>query len=175
MKAPQNNKGARGAPTARDTYGTPWKLYWELEYRFGRGEYHLDVCAEEWSAKCAQFFTVAEDGLAQPWVGRCFCNPPFKAVADWLAKGLEELTAERVELVTFLLPNRSWAKWYHEYKSKHPGISYHEYPGRVYYEPPPGVVVKRESPYEGALIIQMEHPLNMSDLTRPSERVRMAA
>ena len=154
-------------------WGTPWPLYFACEYRYGRGAYDLDVCAEDWSTKCERYFTREEDGLARPWFGRVWCNPPFDAIGAWLAKGAMEIELGRIELATFLLPHRSDRKWYHEYTAR-PYVMKHEPIGRVYYEAPPGLEVKENRPFEACLILQMEYPLDVGALTRPSARVAKA-
>jgi hypothetical protein len=51
--------------------------------------FDLDPCApvaRPWPM-AARHFTVEDDGLAQPWVGFVWCNPPYGAeAAKWLAK-----------------------------------------------------------------------------------------
>ena len=36
-----------------------------------------------------KFYTQADDGLAQPWVGRIWCNPPFSKAAAWARRFIE--------------------------------------------------------------------------------------
>jgi DNA N-6-adenine-methyltransferase (Dam) len=54
-------------------WSTPQSLYDQLDSEFG---FELDVCATAENAKCERFYSLADNGLAQPWTGTCFCNPP---------------------------------------------------------------------------------------------------
>jgi hypothetical protein len=58
--------------SATDLWSTPQDLFDKLDREFG---FTLDVCATADNAKCAKFYTKAEDGLAQPWSGVCWMNP----------------------------------------------------------------------------------------------------
>ena len=53
------------------------------------GAFDLDPCtpvAMPWST-AARRYSLPDDGLALPWTGRVWCNPPFgSAAADWLRK-----------------------------------------------------------------------------------------
>lgn len=53
------------------------------------GAFDLDPCAPEvrpWGT-AHQHFTVADNGLLQPWLGRVWCNPPFgREAVKWLRK-----------------------------------------------------------------------------------------
>jgi phage N-6-adenine-methyltransferase len=76
----------------------------------------LDVCATAENAKCPQFYTPAEDGLAQPWTGRVWCNPPYgRGVEKWIQKGYEAVQSGEAELVVFLIPSRTDASWWHQW------------------------------------------------------------
>ena len=61
--------------TASDEWQTPWEIVHAL------GEFDLDPCATAMSAKAPQFYTKEQDGLAQPWHGRVWCNPPYSQPA----------------------------------------------------------------------------------------------
>src|SRR5215831_3479347 len=64
----------------------PW-LFEKLNAEFGLT---LDVCAQPGNAKCPRYFTPAEDGLAQPWEGVCWMNPPYgRTVECWMRKAYE--------------------------------------------------------------------------------------
>lgn len=60
---------------ASDEWGTPWEIVHAL------GEFDLDPCATERSAKAPAFFTKEQDGLKQDWFGRVWCNPPYSQPA----------------------------------------------------------------------------------------------
>lgn len=53
------------------------------------GVFQLDPCApvtRPWGTASIHY-TVADDGLAQPWWGRVWCNPPFgREAVKWLRK-----------------------------------------------------------------------------------------
>lgn len=53
------------------------------------GRFDLDPCApvvRPWET-AAQHFTIEDNGLMQPWVGRVWCNPPFgREAIHWLRK-----------------------------------------------------------------------------------------
>ena len=56
-------------------WATPPEVFDPLHTEF---DFTLDPCATAASAKCARFFTEADDGLARSWAGeRVFCNPPW--------------------------------------------------------------------------------------------------
>lgn len=66
-----------------DTWITPPEIIAAL------GPFDLDPCAapkQPWP--CAtRSYTIADDGLAQPWEGRVWCNPPYgPAVGKWLGR-----------------------------------------------------------------------------------------
>ena len=66
----------------------------------------LDVCSTHENAKCAHHFTLADDGLKQPWSGVAWMNPPYGAqLARWVKKCHDE--AMRGVLVVGLIPVRS--------------------------------------------------------------------
>lgn len=66
-----------------DTWLTPPEILAAL------GPFDLDPCTPDvmpW-ATAARRYTEADDGLAQPWCGRVWLNPPYgKALSRWLAR-----------------------------------------------------------------------------------------
>jgi site-specific DNA-methyltransferase (adenine-specific) len=76
----------------------------------------LDACATAENAKCPAYYTPEQDGLAQPWTGRVWCNPPYgRAIGDWLAKARQSVEAGAAELVVCLVPARTDTAWWHEH------------------------------------------------------------
>lgn len=73
-------------PTAKtsDDFYTP---AWVFE-RMGI-DFDLDVAAPPGGISwipAKRYFTKADDGLAQPWVGRVWMNPPYSAATAWVRK-----------------------------------------------------------------------------------------
>lgn len=73
------------------------------------GEFDLDPCApivRPWDT-ARQHFTVQDDGLAQQWHGRVWCNPPFgREAIKWLRRMVQHgngiaLIPARTETVMF--------------------------------------------------------------------------
>lgn len=95
-------------------WATPSDLFNRIKAAFG--PFDLDVCATAANAKCPRFFTRADDGLAKPWTGRCWMNPPYgNAIKHWMRKAYE--SAQAGALVCCLVPARTDTAWWHDYAS----------------------------------------------------------
>lgn len=71
----------------RDDYYTP---AWVFE-RMGI-EFDLDVCSPPGGIPwipAARFYTQADDGLLQPWVGRVWMNPPYSQATPWVQRFMQ--------------------------------------------------------------------------------------
>jgi site-specific DNA-methyltransferase (adenine-specific) len=95
-------------------WSTPQEFFNKLDWRFG--PFDLDPCACPTNAKCANFFTEAEDGLAKDWEGfTSFINPPYgRGIDKWIQKGYEESRKEETKVV-MLIPARTDTKYWHQY------------------------------------------------------------
>ena len=95
--------------SATDDWQTPPAFFQKLHAVFG---FTLDPCASPGNAKCAKFFTRAQDGLSQSWDGeRVFMNPPYgREIGLWVKKA-----SEADALVVCLLPARTDTRWWHDY------------------------------------------------------------
>lgn len=97
--------------SSTDMWATPPELYAVLDEEFG---FTLDACAVPENAKCPDYYTPEQDGLAQPWPGRVWCNPPYgRDVWCWVKKASE--TAAGGGFVVMLLPARTDTRWFHDY------------------------------------------------------------
>lgn len=71
------------------------KVDWETPSDFFRAldaEFHftLDVAADDRNHKCTAYYTEADNGLAKPWNGVVWCNPPYgREVGKWVEKGYQ--------------------------------------------------------------------------------------
>src|SRR5437016_2549507 len=95
-------------------WATPQAFFDRLHAEFG---FTLDVAAQEGNAKCPRYFTPQDDGLAQPWEGVCWMNPPYgKHIDQWVAKAYE--SAQAGALVVCLVPARTDTRWWHQYAAQ---------------------------------------------------------
>lgn len=108
---------AHGALDEVDDRGTHPMHFDPLNVRFGG--FTLDVAAAAHNAKCARYFTRADDGLAQSWAGeRVWCNPPYSNLYAWVAKAWAE--QEHTRGIVMLLPaNRPEQRWWQELVEPH--------------------------------------------------------
>lgn len=78
--------GHQSAAMLKDEWLTPPEILRAL------GPFDLDPCApinRPWEM-AARHYTILDNGLAQPWEGRVWCNPPYGLEADrWLARMAE--------------------------------------------------------------------------------------
>jgi phage N-6-adenine-methyltransferase len=106
-------------------WGTPQAFFDCLDGEFG---FTLDVAAQAGNAKCARYFTPEVNGLAQPWEGVCWMNPPYGAtIGAWVAKASE--SALQGATVVCLLPVRTDTKWWQRYCV--PPVEVRFVPGRL--------------------------------------------
>jgi site-specific DNA-methyltransferase (adenine-specific) len=106
---------------------TPQAVFDQLNSEF---QFTLDPCATPANAKCARFFTAAEDGLKQRWGGAVFCNPPYgPALRHWMRKAFEE--SQLGAIVVCLVPSRTDTRWWHDYVEGKAEVRFLR--GRLYY------------------------------------------
>lgn len=123
---------------ARDAWSTPPEIaqYWVDRYFL-----QLDVCASATNHKCGDYYTAQDDGLAQPWDRRAWCNPPYSDIMPWVQKALESK-----HYTVLLLPARTDSKWFHAITSSD-RVSWFLSRGRIRFVPAEGV--KASSPNHG--------------------------
>ena len=92
-------------------WSTPQGLFDALDAEF---HFTTDVCADASNAKCAHYFSPAQDGLRQRWEGTVWCNPPYGAeISRWVQKAFEASLYGAT--VVCLLPARTDTRWWHQY------------------------------------------------------------
>jgi phage N-6-adenine-methyltransferase len=75
------------------------------------------VCASAANARCARYYTAADDGLRQAWAGVCWMNPPYgSTIAHWMKKAYE--TAQQGATVVCLVPARTDTRWWHDWAAR---------------------------------------------------------
>ncbi len=99
------------ATSKTDLWATPQDFFDRLNDEFS---FQVDVCATAENAKCARFFTIADDGLSQTWAGSCWMNPPYgRTIAAWMRKAYESSLDGAT--VVCLVPARTDTAWWHDY------------------------------------------------------------
>lgn len=91
--------GDFGAPEQRtsDDYYTPPRIFTDMGIRFD-----LDPCSPPGGLPwipADRIFTLADDGLSQPWAGRVWMNPPYSRATPWVRRFLDH--ANGVALLPF--------------------------------------------------------------------------
>lgn len=101
--------------SATDLWATPQDFFDKLHAEFG---FTLDVCANASNAKCRDYFTAEQDGLAQDWgYHSCWMNPPYgRTIGRWMRKALE--SAKAGATVVCLVPARTDTAWWWDYAMK---------------------------------------------------------
>lgn len=94
----------------RQDWETPESVFDPLNKEF---EFTLDVCASNENKKCANFYSIQENGLIQEWKGICWMNPPFGSQGKWVKKAYE--SSRNGATVVCLLPTRTNTEWFHNY------------------------------------------------------------
>lgn len=110
-----------------DEWATPQEVFDSLNDEF---HFDIDVCATAENAKCDRFFTAEDDGLAQEWEGRCWCNPPYSNVAAWMEKA-QQAVHSGAEVVVALVFARTDTRWFHEYIYGQPNVEVRFIKGRL--------------------------------------------
>lgn len=94
----------------RTDWETPQWLFDHLDAEF---HFILDVCANAENTKCKNFVSsMGLGGLAQPWHGACWMNPPYgKDIGKWIEKAMNCALNDNCTVVC-LLPVRSNCDWW---------------------------------------------------------------
>ncbi len=107
-----------------DTWQTPAALLERL-YRV-LGAFDLDPCSPArppaaTPVQAGRYYTKADNGLALPWEGSVYMNPPYgrSVTGLWTAKAAQEVASGRAKIVVGLLPARPGSAWWHDTVAGH--------------------------------------------------------
>ncbi|QZP37097.1 phage N-6-adenine-methyltransferase [Halobaculum magnesiiphilum] len=79
------------------------------------GGFDLDAAAgAERSPIADEAFTEDDDGLAQPWHGDVWLNPPYSAMDEWTPKVVSELQRPAVDSICYLVKGDSSTDWWQD-------------------------------------------------------------
>lgn len=80
------------------------------------GMIDLDPCSNshtEPNVPACTHYTIAENGLEQPWHGRVYMNPPYgREICKWAEKLDREFVEGRVDAAISLVPVRTDTQWW---------------------------------------------------------------
>ena len=106
---------ARGCTTARSVaeHYTPPEILAPILATFG-GEIDLDPCSNDGkpNVPAKRHYRKVDDGLARPWSGRVYCNPPYNEAARWVEKAITEMQDGRTDATILLLAARTDTEWF---------------------------------------------------------------
>lgn len=108
------NKGLYTSLTCE--WETPKEFYEGLDAEF---HFSLDVCAGPGNTQCAEYLSSGDmwSALIKPWVGVCWCNPPYgREIGQWMRKAYE--SSRRGATVVCLIPSRTDTRWWHDWVMK---------------------------------------------------------
>jgi phage N-6-adenine-methyltransferase len=88
--------------------------------------------------RASTYYTAETDGLAHPWQGKVFCNPPYATgeIDRFVSKLVAEHTAGRVTEAVLLVHSRTDTAWFHEAARSAAAICFTR--GRVPFQRPDG-------------------------------------
>lgn len=144
---------------ASDERLTPADLYESLHAEFG---FTIDLAASSENAKCARFYTKADNALSLTWgTENCWLNHPWSQTPAWVEKSWREALAG-TPLVVMLLPdNRThqpfWQTLVEPFRETSlNGVQLRArfLPGRQHYGTPEDPLAKRRRrPKHGAVLL----------------------
>ena len=97
-----------------DLWSTPRDFFARVDAEF---HFSLDVCAVAENALCPRYYSPEENGLSQPWTGRCWMNPPYgREIGRWVERAFYAGSwLGTAEVVVCLLPARTDTRWWWNY------------------------------------------------------------
>lgn len=114
----------------------------------------IDPCSDPGRGTPATTHIVGRDGadgLATPWTGHVWLNPPYSDLTTWLNKARRELDLGRCELITALIPYRPEGFW--DGTVWHPDNVIGHFHRRITFENPRGTPASGTARFPSALVV----------------------
>ena len=112
--------------SAWDAWASPADFLEKLYTVIGAAEFDLDPCSpgrHRSRVRARSHFDEADNGLAHPWKGTIYMNPPYgREIAHWTGKALDEVASRRAKFVIGLLPARTDTAGWHRDIARHADI-----------------------------------------------------
>lgn len=133
----ENVRGTQG--TGENEWYTPADILDDV--RKVLGVIDLDPASSEHAqrtVKASKYFTLADDGLKQPWHGSVFLNPPYAQphIENFADKMIAEIAACRVKTAIMLTHNYTDTAWFQKLAAAASAICFTK--GRIRFEAPNG-------------------------------------
>lgn len=120
-------KGRAAAPhwgsSEKDHWTTPRDFALRLAGAVG-GQFDLDAASPGAALSpipARRHYTMADDGLAQPWRGNTWVNPPYDNTAAWMEKAVGEVENGNARMVVALVKASTGAAYWREWVVDHGG------------------------------------------------------
>lgn len=100
--------------SSKDEWNTPLEIVQRVRVVFG-GYIDLDPCGsiDGGCVGANTTFTVAEDGLILPWLGKVYMNPPYgRSATKWVDKALTEYVKGNASEMIILVAARTDTRWF---------------------------------------------------------------
>lgn len=115
---------------SNDLWSTPSEVFNALDMEFG---FVFDVCAEDKTAQCQDYWTAEDDALTKDWafdtltsaidnkplLSCLWCNPPYSNITPWVGKAIEAQKAGRSTVMLVMCdPSVKWFSLAQQYASE---------------------------------------------------------
>lgn len=141
---------------------------------FYGGVIDLDPCSNSLEAPNVPalfHYDEALNGLALPWAGKVFVNPPYgRELSLWIQKAIAEYEANRAREILILIPSRTDTQWF---KSLNP-YSRLYVEGRLWFKSESGDI-QSAAPFPSAIFYMGERVKDFKELWGDLGRVELAA
>jgi ParB family chromosome partitioning protein len=133
---------------SRDEWLTPSRYVGMAREVLGAIDLDPATCADAQEyIRAARFYTKDHDGLAHPWRGRTWCNPPFSRTGEFVNKLVDEFEAGHVTAAVLLTHGNTDPEWFHLASAKASAVCFTK--GRIRFE---RVDRSNESPPRGQVL-----------------------